>query len=298
MTSIKSYKLIPTCIFNKFSAKLENAGGQEDEKKENNNNNRSIKDILVSNNLKTHFKPSTHFTAEMRFPKDLDKEEEEDSDKTKSTSKYGEGLSLSRKVKQNEDLPLFNQDARRLPEYSHAYKLKKSLDDVNGILEDDSLSNHMKIRIYNMFKNKYDITRDLASDGSELVRKNHIPDNKTKFIGISLMNEIIKDLPKTQVKSGRKLGNIIKKYIRWDLHGNILDPDIPDVEYMDLRRLMKIILSKNEGDWEEIALITKILKGVGKKLLTENIIVNKQLAKSMLTDIKESREQQTKYVAW
>ena len=61
---------------------------------------------------------------------------------------------------------------------------------------------------------------------------------------------------------------------------------------------MKIILSKNEGDWEEIALITKILKGVGKKLLTENIIVNKQLAKSMLTDIKESREQQTKYVAW
>ena len=91
MTSIKSYKLIPTCIFNKFSAKLENAGGQEDEKKEN-NNNRSIKDILVSNNLKTHFKPSTHFTAEMRFPKDLDKEEEEEEeeeeDKTKSTFKY------------------------------------------------------------------------------------------------------------------------------------------------------------------------------------------------------------------
>ena len=257
--SIKTYKLIPIHIFEKMECNRKN---------HTNPPNRSVRDIIENN---TEFVPSVHHVAD---------------EKLKSLS--GEG----------EKIPIFLPTANELPEFSRASKLRESYDKITDILDDKTISDELKIKLYTIFKQKYDNTKN----------KDDSPDNKnesemnlhTKVVGadeIKLMREIIESFTPAKQRAAGQIGEVLLNHpqlIRWNGSGDIVLPKIPNTYPLSLRRLLDIMVYANRGSNSEIESLMKIIAPIGKKLLS--YIVNGKVIDNLVK--KERSANYSKYISW
>ena len=144
MNVVKPFKLVPLNIFEKMTECNNNCENNQS----SGNQERSVKNILDSsmeNEEKSHFNNSKHFVAEFKSPK-----------LQASTMLEGKGL--------KSDLPLFLPESEELPQFSKGSIIKKSFDNVNNILNDSTIPENLKIRMYLILRSKYDKARN-KSDG-------------------------------------------------------------------------------------------------------------------------------------
>ena len=133
--SFKSYKLIPIEEYEKIKScepVYSDIMEEEDQKPKDATVKRSIHNIIDENLEQTEFKPGTHFVADYKlFPQ------------------KGSG----------DRVPLFLPNSTELPQFSRAMKLEKSYNELSTVLNDDTLSDDLKIKLYNILKRKYDMHR-------------------------------------------------------------------------------------------------------------------------------------------
>ena len=86
---------------------------------------RTIKDIIDSNTLEnTEFEPSKHYVAEQKF------------------IQKGSGAAT----------PIWLPNEKQLPQFSRGSRIKKSYDDISNILNNNSISDDLKVRLYTMYR--------------------------------------------------------------------------------------------------------------------------------------------------
>ena len=107
---------------------------------------RSIRSIIdngndgdTQNDTESSFKPSTHFTAEMKLPKE-----------------GGNPMT-------QDNIPLFLPSASTLPELSKANVMKHSFDDIKELLFNLDIPNNLKIKLLHIYQNKYENDKRIAS---------------------------------------------------------------------------------------------------------------------------------------
>merc|ERR1712228_503217 len=82
---------------------------------------------MGSNSLEnTEFEPSKHYVAEQKF------------------IQKGSGAT-----------PIWLPNEKQLPQFSRGSIIKKSYDDISNILNDNSISDDLKVRLYTMYRKKY-----------------------------------------------------------------------------------------------------------------------------------------------
>ena len=285
--SVKSYKLIPTHIFEKMECSqkqgIHNSGKNEE--------NRSVRDIVQENLADTQFSPSTHYVADFKL----------------SPKKGGfAGNMYDQKV------PVFMPNSRELPRYSRGFKLKKSLDKISDILESDELSDDLKIKIYGMLKRKYDDVRNIDGNFSEnedadiddgVVNDRAHKKNKSKepkSAGMSTLTDIVKKLPAKKNADGRMLADFLIRHtgrIKWDVYGNIFYPKLNGIESLDLLKLFKAVLYKDyNGSHDDVELAAKVLYPFRDELLKRGIIANPDLISKF--GVRDNIQKLSKYVSW
>ena len=262
--NVKKYKLVPIEFFNDVNktseSDIKNKNDDNDNNNYNNNNNkkneRSIKDIISSNLEETNFKPSKHYVADFKIG---------------DVPSQGGGVS-----DKNSSVPVFLPNASVLPENSESYKLRTLDTALNELLADKSLSEDLKIKLYLIFKEKYDATR---RNIEELQDVNMIADENPKGI----LNKVVSELPKSKLKDGYKLANILadasKKYIKWNADGVIIHPVVENSGTFDLRMLIKTILYKKSVPNVHTTIAEKIVRPFFGQLMKEELISNDKLKK-------------------
>merc|ERR1711917_207683 len=124
------FKLVPIKDFEKSDLNKDPKcdKGRDDNDDENASApQRTIKDIIDNNSLEnTEFEPSKHYVAEQKF------------------IQKGSGAT-----------PIWLPNEKQLPQFSRGSRIKKSYDDICNILNDNSISDDLKVRLYTMYRKKY-----------------------------------------------------------------------------------------------------------------------------------------------
>ena len=270
--NVKSFKLIPIHIFEKMDV--------SSECKENNVNERSVKDIVESNLEKTNFKPSKHYVADFKIA---------------PSPQEGKGLTGHA----TSGVPIFLPNSRELPQYSRGFKLKTSFDKIDSILEDENIPEDLKIKLYHLFKQKYDLTRNINSDDDGTYDSDN-DQQKHKFSKsgeVSILNKIVSGyLPSTKSVDAQFLADIlVKSNIRWDNYGAIIYPKFNDLGSFDLSKLFKVLLYVNYPIPSHIDITARLIKPFADKLLKKNLIKNREVLNRIAN---ASDTNFVKYVSW
>ena len=127
--TIKTFKLVPIKDFEKSDLNKDpkcHKGKDDDDDENASAPQRTIKDIIDSNSLEnTEFEPSKHYVAEQKF------------------IQKGSGAT-----------PIWLPNEKQLPQFSRGSRIKKSYDDISNILNNNSISDDLKVRLYAMARKK------------------------------------------------------------------------------------------------------------------------------------------------
>ena len=189
MNLVKPFKLVPLHLFEKMKAAAADGNASAASSSTSNDNidnecdgsKRTIKniieannddDVINKNNNTTHFKPSMHFVAEFQTnaSKNNDKKNNECSQQVeteaacdKNKSDFSNPSSPTKKLKGKgveSNIPVFLPNSDELPEYSKGARIKKTFDNVSNVLNDPTIPESLKIKLYLLLRSKYDMTCD------------------------------------------------------------------------------------------------------------------------------------------
>ena len=277
------FKLIPIKDFEKSD--LNKDGEKKCDKQKDDDDDggggapkRSIKDIIDSNSLEnTEFEPSKHYVAEQKF------------------IQKGSGAT-----------PIWLPNEKQLPQFSRGSRIKKSYDDISNILNDNSISDDLKVRLYTMYRKKYnnainvrESDEDDDDDGVEdvdfIVK---IKSKQRELVGV--IRDIVDKLPAgRKQRIAYKIINILtknKRHLSWDFDGTILHPPHRDLdEVVNMKKFLDIILYRNKGSRVQIGVVADLIKPFFKDV--EPFILNEKLLNKIgkTVNVKGNLPQ---YVSW
>ena len=170
------------------------------------------------------------------------------------------------------DQPIFLPDANTLPQFTKAANVKKSFDKLTDILNSKDLTEDMKLKLYNLFRDKYDRTRgerndyrdsdeDMDEDG------NYLPlmDEKNYFV----LQKILARLPRGEkLNLATSIGDVLintPNHISWNRDGKFMRPKV-DEDVMMLEDFIKILIYKKKGSNNQIRMTIKIIKPFFNKI--------------------------------
>ena len=313
MNLVKPYKLVPLHMFEKMvaaagttgsdSANVDNnsTNSNNDDDTINNNNKcdnttttttttgkRSIKDIIESNidNNKTHFNPSTHFVAEFNSttphqqqPKQL----------------KGKGLTdkTATTITTNKDTPLFLPGSDELPEHSKGAMIRKNYNDIVSILNESTIPESLKLKLYLMMRSKYDKTRNTPDGDND----DEISSDSGNMSALTNAASTIK--AKNKQIDLKKLVTILsmQDYLSWDKYGNIIS-SIPGANKFDLTQVLKMILFKDIGEENDLIILSKLIRPSINKMIKEQIVHNERLLNTPYFRGYHKTEIQSRYMPW
>ena len=272
------YKLIPIKDFEKSDLNKEPKcdKGSDDSADEINAPQRSIKDIIDTNSLEdTEFEPSKHYVAEQKF--------------------LQKGLGTT---------PIWLPHEKQLPQFSRGSRIKKSYDDISKILNDNSISDDLKVRLYTMFRQKYNNARnaresdedDGVEDDEDLIVKRK--SKQRELVGA--LRDIAERLP-----AGKKQRNAFriihiltknKRHLRWDFDGTIIHPPHRDLEEIgNMKKFFDIILYKNKGSPVQVGVVADLIKPFFREM--EQFIENEKVVKKLAKGLRNNGNL-PQYVSW
>merc|ERR1712240_783016 len=204
---IKMFKLVPIKDFEKSDLNKDpkcDKGRDDNDDEDGCAPQRTIKDIIDSNSLEnTEFEPSKHYVAEQKF------------------IQKGSGAT-----------PIWLPNEKKLPQFSRGSRIKKSYDNISNILNDNSISDDLKVRLYTMYRKKYNNAinvreSDEDDDGVVSDDEDFIVKRKSKqreLVGV--IRDIVEQLPAgRKQRIAYKTINILtknKRHLSWDFDGTIL----------------------------------------------------------------------------
>jgi len=275
---IKMYKLIPMKDFEKSDLNKEPKCDKENDKPDEKPTvpQRSIQDIVDANSLEnTEFEPSKHYVAEQKF------------------IQKGSGTT-----------PIWLPNERQLPQFSRGSRIKKSYDDISNILNDNSISDDLKVRLYTMFRQKYNNARNVREsdeddgleDDEDLIVKRK--SKQRELVGA--LRDIAEKLP-----AGKKQRNAFriihiltknKRHLRWDFDGTIIHPPHRDLEEIgNMKKFFEIILYKNKGSPVQVEVVADLIKPFFREM--EQFIENEKVVKKLAKGLK-NKGNLPQYVSW
>ena len=295
---MKKYKLVPVSFFENYGKPgefiMDNVNSDEKTSLKNVNvidsnvskldKGRSISDIIDGNMRKTNFTPSNHHVADFKFGK---------------LPQNGEGLILQNQLRE----PALFQDYLPDPvekKIQNATTLKKIDPDLKNLLSDSSISDDLKLKLYNMYQSKY-YTREKSGDvGSESE-----DDMMTEIDGNSagprkILNKFVAALPNVFIRKGEMLADFLmkeKKYIQWDMDGEIILPELKDIGAFNLNNLIRAILYKKGVLHEHVKIAAKIVAPFYDKLKQRDLIGNEAIFRRILKKIKKNTLMSS-YISW
>ena len=156
------------------------------------------------------------------------------------------------------NIPVFLPNADELPEYSKGARIKKTFDNVSNILNDPTIPESLKLKLYLLLRSKYDMARN-KPDIDNINNENEISFDSSNMAALS---KAASSLPKNKLGDAKKLAEILssKDYLAWDQFGNIIAPNIPGMHKFDLSRVMRLILYKDAGTQKQISMVSKMPK--------------------------------------
>ena len=265
--SIKSYKLVPVKYFNLLK------GNQKNKTCENESLNsppkRTIGEIQESN---------INFHEDMRSPEFMS-----------TTPPKGENVSRGGMKYEKQNVPIWTSgDSSTLPEFSQAANLRSSFKGMQNVLENKNISDHLKVKLYQIFRDKYDKIRTLDDDDSNDIEDDGaILASDAKMV---ILMKIIDEVKSRYNKSlARALGNVMisqPKNIAWDKFGNITKPKIGMEESLNLQELIEILISKRRGTVRQLNVVRNVIKPFYGKI--NSYIRNGKILKQMFSKGKNS----------
>ena len=174
--------------------------------------------------------------------------------------------------------------------------IKKKFDNVSNILNDPTIPESLKLKLYLSLRSKYDMARN-KPDIDNINNENEISFDSSNMAALT---QAVSSLPKKQRGDAKKVAEILtsKDYHAWDQFGNIIAPNIPGMRKFDLTQLMKMILYKDYGTQKEINILSKLLKPYVNSLLNEDVIHNDNLLSTKYFKGYHEEEKLTKYMSW
>ena len=241
---------------------------------------RSIKDIIDSSSLEnTEFEPSKHYVAEQKF---LQK---------------GSGTT-----------PIWLPNERGLPQFSRGSRIKKSHDDLSRILNDNSISDDLKVRLYTMFRKKYtnavnaresdgDDDDDYLVDDGDYITKG----KKRERERVEVVRDIVEKMaPGLKRENAQRIINVLarnKKHLGWDYKGTIQRPPHRNLELVEnMENLLKIMLHRNRGTALEVDVVADLVKPFFRDV--EEFIMNDKLIREIKRKLVVDRRDLPQYVSW
>ena len=178
--------------------------------------------------------------------------------------------------------PIFLPDSNTLPQFSKAANIQRSFNNITDILNSDDMTDDLKLKLYNILKSKYDLTREDDNEtDDEMDHYDHdkpLIDKRNNFV----LQRILTKIPKgVKYDSAINIGDVIvtkNKYISWNRNGKITTPDTDENE-LDLEEFLKILVYSNKGTNAQIRLVVNIIKPFYKSI--ERYVKNKQIKRSI-----------------
>ena len=270
--NIKTYKLVPFSFFDKVGKDVEFTKNNIDSEQEvPDNSSRSVRDILESNLQDTNFEPSTHYTADFKLGK---------------PSSPVEGFGHPETT--------FLGDSGILQKKNHNVKLKSIDQDLRELLNNDKISDDLKIKLYTILQRRYEHARNYTDQ----VKTDNDVDSLGENSPQRVLNDIILSLPNSKTSSGKNLAEILineYKHIRWDVDGNIIFPKLSHLGAFDLEYLIRAILYSTSSE-KHTQLAAKLVRPFLYKLQKKNVIGNYKLTEYM--EKEKPISIMSKYVAW
>ena len=290
MSLMKKYKLVPLNVFEKMVNSKQNCSVEQNCSDEQ-SNERTIQDIITSESSDTdnsHFKGSKHYVAEFKKQPNqelqqniIGKGSTSDPKNNNNDNMSGEGLS--------NNTPGFTHDSSTLPEFSLG---KKNFNDVSSILNDQTIPENFKLKLYLILRNKYEKSR----------KDTDLPDiyDSDDTDNAAILSKVIDDLPNSKSAHGTKLGNILSesKHIHWDHMGNIIAPHVTGAHKFDLHKLLKHALYQNHGTKSDLLVLSEILKPNITELMKQRVILNDKLLTTPNFTGYSTEAKLSKYVSW
>ena len=287
--TIKTFKLVPIKDFEKLALNKDPKCHKGDDGGNASAPQRTIKDIVDSSSLEnTEFEPSKHYVAEQKF---LQK---------------GSGAAAT---------PVWLPNEKQLPQFSRGSRIKRSYDDMSNILNNNSISDDLKVRLYAMARKKYknamsvgetddddaggdeDADDDEEDSGYVSVRKKR--KNKQRELA-GVIRDIVDKVPigKKQ-KIAYKIMNVLgknKRHLRWDLDGTILHPPHRNLdEIVNMKMFLDLVLYKNRGSVKQLGVVADLIKPFFKDF--EPLILNEKLLNKARKTAKV-KGNLPQYVSW
>ena len=189
-----------------------------------------------------------------------------------------------------EKVPLFLPDATALPEYSKASNLQKSYEDMTDILYSKDIPDEVKIKLYHIFRDKYENVRNPGGTADDSEDVNADADRSYA------LQRILSRLPDNKKDLGNAVGEILynEQSIKWDKYGSFTMPKLMRNE-IDLWKLLNILIYKNSGSKKEITEAHEIVRPIFNSL--EPYVMNRKLIK-MHEHVLNNDRRLSRYVAW
>ena len=311
MNLVKPFKLVPLHLFEKMAAGasgcdpaniVDNDNNNINDEDNSINNNkecessrRSIKNIIesdVGNNNKSHFKPSTHFVAEFNsaIPNQQQQQQQQQQHQQAKMS-YLKGKGINDETTANNNIPLFLPESNELPEHSKGAMIKKKYDNVTNILNDTSIPESLKLKLYLLLRSKYDKACNMPNTD--------IDEISSDSGNMSALTNAGSTMPKGKQQDVKKLIDILsmQDYLSWDQFGNIIST-IPGASKFDLTHIMKMILYKDYGEENDLVILSKLIRPYINKLVKQQIVHNERLLNTPYFKGYHKTERQTRYMPW
>ena len=189
--------------------------------------------------------------------------------------------------------PIFLPDSNLLPERSKGFKLRVLDHDMNDILDDTTIPEDLKIKLFLLLKRKYDHVKTNNDNNSNTPEKFENDVNPR-----SIINKIVQALPKSQRVDGRRLADILmnqSKNLKWDNEGNIIYPVMKNLGSFDLNLLFKSLLQQKGVLNEHTKIAAKIIRPFYEILEQEDLLINRKLSAMFA---KEKDVNLSQYVGW
>ena len=245
-------------------------------------NERSVKDIIESNLRNTNFAPSKHYTADFKIGKPV---------------QNGSGGGVLTHLRE----PVLFPRKDVLPEIG-GFKFKLPDQDLRDVLDNNSIPDEVKAKLYMILQRKYARAKTDNGDGrdSEFEEGDDYDGGNTdNSSSRRILNKVIAKLHSSHGVKAYRLAEILmreRKSVRWDPDGNITHPVIRNIGSFDLSTLVKtIIQAKKNGREKNVLIAARIVKPFFNKLVEDRVIGNKLLSKSL---VKTKPQVAAKYIAW
>ena len=154
--------------------------------------------------------------------------------------------------------PVLFPETGILPEKNtRGFTLRLPDPDLNDLLDNNSIPDELKMKLYLILQRKYDRSKTDNGDSLEKMEDagNLNMDNSSPR---QVLNKIVAKLPIKLVKKGRLLADILMEEgdnVRWDHDGNITHPILRNIGSFDLKLLVRTIIytKGNSGTHSRIA---------------------------------------------